>query len=421
MKTKTEKTQEYNFVPDNRSGINPKEDVQSYKIINVSANEQIHDAVFNTLKYFSINGKKLNIFKVSTLQEAKAIAKKNPEVILIFIDNAVHVNGSYHDLERFVKEELNNSICQITFKDDDTKSSILVDKGDTKNGKSNSDFEYARERLVDVMKMIMLTCDMESKIEGETIITQDGIIKVEPVEEQISSVSITRDKLYTILAHDLKAPVGNIKVMLDFLTNEPELLDKRTSKELLMSVRESAESIHELLDNFLFWTRMHKNDIYFNPVGLNLANLVRENLTLLKSTAVSKKININSSIKENITVFADNYMITTVLRNLLYNAIKFTGKQGEISISVKEHTDIVEISIKDNGIGVPKKDIDKLFRPNVYLSTKSTLNETGTGLGLILCKDFIEKNGGQITAESEEGKGSTFSFTLPKWKNSSMN
>jgi len=421
VKTKTEKTQEYNFVPDNRSGINPKEDVQSYKIINVSANEQIHDAVFNTLKYFSINGKKLNIFKVSTLQEAKAIAKKNPEVILIFIDNAVHVNGSYHDLERFVKEELNNSICQITFKDDDTKSSILVDKGDTKNGKSNSDFEYARERLVDVMKMIMLTCDMESKIEGETIITQDGIIKVEPVEEQISSVSITRDKLYTILAHDLKAPVGNIKVMLDFLTNEPELLDKRTSKELLMSVRESAESIHELLDNFLFWTRMHKNDIYFNPVGLNLANLVRENLTLLKSTAVSKKININSSIKENITVFADNYMITTVLRNLLYNAIKFTGKQGEISISVKEHTDIVEISIKDNGIGVPKKDIDKLFRPNVYLSTKSTLNETGTGLGLILCKDFIEKNGGQITAESEEGKGSTFSFTLPKWKNSSMN
>ena len=421
MKTKTEKTQEYNFVPDNRSGINPKEDVQSYKIINVSANEQIHDAVFNTLKYFSINGKKLNIFKVSTLQEAKAIAKKNPEVILIFIDNAVHVNGSYHDLERFVKEELNNSICQITFKDDDTKSSILVDKGDTKNGKINSDFEYARERLVDVMKMIMLTCDMESKIEGETIITQDGIIKVEPVEEQISSVSITRDKLYTILAHDLKAPVGNIKVMLDFLTNEPELLDKRTSKELLMSVRESAESIHELLDNFLFWTRMHKNDIYFNPVGLNLANLVRENLTLLKSTAVSKKININSSIKENITVFADNYMITTVLRNLLYNAIKFTGKQGEISISVKEHTDIVEISIKDNGIGVPKKDIDKLFRPNVYLSTKSTLNETGTGLGLILCKDFIEKNGGQITAESEEGKGSTFSFTLPKWKNPSMN
>jgi len=148
--------------------------------------------------------------------------------------------------------------------------------------------------------------------------------------------------------------------------------------------------------------------------------LVRENLTLLKSAAVRKKIKLSSNIDENTEVFADEYMITTVLRNLVYNAIKFTKRGGIISVFAKEEKKCIKIEVSDTGIGIPAQDIEKLFQPDVYFKTKGTAKESGTGLGLILCKDFIEKNGGKIKVISEEGKGSAFSFTLPKWSTISI-
>ena len=129
------------------------------------------------------------------------------------------------------------------------------------------------------------------------------------------------------MAHDLKEPVGNIKVMLDFLTNEPDLLDQKTSKELLQRVRESANNVHELLEDFLFWTRMFKQEIYFNPSCINMEQIIRENIVLLKSVASIKNIKIELQADRQVEAFADEYMITTVIRNLIYNAIKFTRQQ----------------------------------------------------------------------------------------------
>jgi signal transduction histidine kinase len=120
-------------------------------------------------------------------------------------------------------------------------------------------------------------------------------------------------------------------------------------------------------------------------------------------------------VPENTFVFADEFMITTVIRNLVYNAIKFTPNKGEIVISTHTRDDVVEVRVADNGVGIPQENLEKLFRTDIRLSTSGTDKESGSGLGLVLCKDFIEKNGGNITIETEENKGTTFIFTLPAW------
>jgi len=161
---------------------------------------------------------------------------------------------------------------------------------------------------------------------------------------------------------------------------------------------------------------MLKRDIYYNPIKLDLAELVQESIILLRSTAAAKNISISSKLPSNTWVHADEYMITTALRNLIYNAIKFTEEGGTILLTGKLLDSFLEINVTDSGIGIPMDNLEKLFQPDVYFSTKGTAKETGAGLGLILCKDFIEKNGGEISVESTKNIGSTFTITIPRAK-----
>jgi len=389
-----------------------------HNILIVSRNEQIHKSLRATLQNFFLNGKGIDIYAARDLQEAKNIASQNPDVILVVIDDNIQVNGSYQFFVNYMRKELNNQNCCITFKEDLINSSNCSEITD--QGKLDPDYEkfyYARERLIDIARTVMLTADMESTIELHQPIKANKLLDANPVQED--SGQIAKDKLYNVLAHDLKGPVGNIKVMIDFLTNEPELLDKQTSKDLLSRVKESANSIHELLEDFLFWSRMLKRDIYYNPIKLDLAELVQESITLLRSTAAAKNISISSKLPANTWVHADEYMITTALRNLIYNAIKFTDEGGTILLTGKLLDNFLEINVTDTGIGIPIDKLEKLFQPDVYFSTKGTAKETGAGLGLILCKDFIEKNGGEISVESTKNIGSTFTITIPRAKSAS--
>ncbi len=421
MKVNSEDKKENGFYenrPANeKSGCND----ECYKVLNVSANERIHEAVLDSLKYFSFNGKHIGIMKAFSLQEARMVFERHPDIVLVVIDNNVQLNGSYKAFTSYINEELNNYDCLIAFKDpmmglENNPSSMEI------NPDAQSDFSMARERLLEMIRMMMMTAELDVKTQGSLLLDQisdNTLLKVN--RSTLPSESITREKLYTILAHDIKEPIGNIKVILDFLTNEPDLLDMKTSQELLKSVKESASSIHELLDNFLFWTRMHKHEIYFNPVRINLAHLVRENITLLKGVALNKNIIIGAEVNEGLTVVADEYMMTTVLRNLIYNAIKFTSRGGGILVTAEETNGHIDLSVQDTGIGLRKTELENLFVPEVYYKSSGTAKESGTGLGLILCKDFIEKNGGKIKVESDEGFGSTFTFSLPKWNPISVN
>lgn len=399
----------------------PKSIDEGYRVLIVSANEKIHEVVFDSLKYFSLSGKQINILRAFSMQEARKVAEYNQDVVLVVIDNNVQLNGSYQAFISYLREELNNHVCQIAFKDhkmgleDPSVEKEYITEG-------QSELESARERLLEMIRMMMMTVELEITTEGNRLLDQISENTLARIQSNYKpSESITREKLYTILAHDIKEPIGNIKVILDFLTNEPDLLDMKTSQDLLNSVKESASSIHELLDNFLFWTRMHKHEIYFNPVRINLAHLVRENITLLKGVAANKNIIIGADVNETFTVIADEYMMTTVLRNLIYNAVKFTSRGGGILVMARETDGYVELVVQDTGIGLRKAELDNLFVPEVYYKSNGTSKESGTGLGLILCKDFIEKNSGKIKVESDEGFGSTFTFTLPKWNPISVN
>lgn len=392
---------------------NQKKQGNKYSIIAVSRSIQIHQALEKTLQHFSMNGKGIHIFTAFDLKDAQVLAEENPDIILVIIDNDVQVNGSYSIFVEYVRQTLGNRNCCITFKENLINSNYCEADMAQMKDEGYARFYNARNRLIDIARMVMMTTEMENKI--STGSDPDSRYDVGYRENTDEPSVFTKDKLYTVMAHELKEPVGNIKVMLEFLTNEPELLDKETSKDLLHRVRESANNIHELLEDFLFWSRMFKQEVYFNPGKVDIGQLARENLVLLKSTASAKKIQIRSTIPEQTYVFADEYMVTTVIRNLVYNAIKFTGEKGKIMISAHVRENAVEVRVRDTGIGIPGENLEKLFKADEFLSTAGTEKESGSGLGLVLCKDFIEKNGGTLSVESEEKHGSTFIFTLPVW------
>ncbi|RKZ49388.1 MAG: hypothetical protein DRR16_26330 [Candidatus Parabeggiatoa sp. nov. 3] len=184
-------------------------------------------------------------------------------------------------------------------------------------------------------------------------------------------------------------------------------------EKLLKIILQTSKTGYNLLKNLLEWSRFQTGRMVFHPEEINLKELVDANIALLNSNAVAKDIQIFSDILETTGVFADENMLNTIIRNLLSNAIKFTPEKGSIEIGCCEKEAHVEIAIKDTGVGINSQDIKKLFRMDISYSTQGTGQEKGTGLGLILCQEFVEKHGGKIWVDSELGKGSRFYITFP--------
>ena len=194
--------------------------------------------------------------------------------------------------------------------------------------------------------------------------------------------------------------------------------DVEKQKKLIKFIYQSGQNTYKLLENLLLWSRSQSGVIDFNPKIENLYLLSKETVDLLSHAVNAKTLKLTNKISENIKVKVDKEMFVTILRNILTNAIKFTPRGGSISINAHSITNdnnqsFTEISINDNGIGIPPEILNKLFSITENISVKGTENEEGTGLGLILCKEFVEKHGGKIKVESKENIGSTFSFTIP--------
>jgi signal transduction histidine kinase len=183
---------------------------------------------------------------------------------------------------------------------------------------------------------------------------------------------------------------------------------------LLKKLEEAAEGTYSLLEQLLTWSKTQRNKITFQPVELNLSEIISEIFLLLKQSAHRKQIELHSHIPEKTSIRADKHMLHTILRNLLSNAIKFSFYGGDVIVACRKKTKgFIEISVKDEGIGIPKQEIPKVLFIEEQYRQKGTDNEEGTGLGLMLCKDFVEKHGGQLLLTSDEGKGTTVTITLP--------
>jgi len=226
-----------------------------------------------------------------------------------------------------------------------------------------------------------------------------------------------KDKFFSIIAHDLRSPFNGFLGFTQILADDLQSLTMYELQKLTQSLRRSATNLFSLLSNLLEWSSMQRGLIAFSPEGYLLKPLLEESTEQLMETAKSKMISLNYQIADDLIVFADLNMFESIVRNLTSNAIKFTPKGGNIIISAKKVTDsMIEISVCDNGIGIPDEMIGDLFRLDVKTNRKGTDDEPSTGLGLILCQDFIKKNNGSISVVSKEGIGSTFSIRIPSGK-----
>lgn len=231
--------------------------------------------------------------------------------------------------------------------------------------------------------------------------------------ERLTELNTTKDKFFSIIAHDLRSPFSSVVGLSEILAERAINKDFDTVEKISHTIRSSARQALELLTNLLDWSRPQTGRIEFNQEYFQLATLINENVDLLEETANQKTIRINQEVDNKLLDFADKEMISTIVRNLLSNAIKFTNNGGQINLKTCADEKEWVLNVTDNGIGIDESSIKKLFRIDETYSTRGTQNEKGTGLGLILCKEFAEKHGGKIWVSSVAGKGITFRISIP--------
>jgi signal transduction histidine kinase len=232
--------------------------------------------------------------------------------------------------------------------------------------------------------------------------------------QMLQSINAEKDKFFSILAHDLRGPLSAFVAATQIITEEINTIGIEEIKEITGSMKTSATNIYMLLEDLLEWSRLRRGGLNFVPEKLNLRKIIEQCLELLSESAKKKKIQFELSVSNEIFVYADNHMLDATVRNLLSNAIKFTPIGGKVNITTEILNDNeVEVKISDSGIGMTEELKKKLFVMNENTSRPGTDGEPSTGLGLLLCKEFIEKNGGKIRVESDAGKGSSFYFIFP--------
>lgn len=236
------------------------------------------------------------------------------------------------------------------------------------------------------------------------------------VELELQKLNLDKDRFISILGHDLRGPVNSIVGLLDILNENFSDMSIEEIKEIIHLVSQSTMNTSKLLDDVLLWATAKSGKMEFNPSIRNFTKDCRSIIELLQFTAAAKKIKIELLCEDSLTVFADKNMLDTVLRNLISNALKFTHEGGEIKVLAKKNPETTVISIVDNGVGIDAKDISKIFNKLQLFTSIGTNEEKGSGFGLKLCQEFVEKHGGKIWVESEVGIGTTFYFSLPNMK-----
>ena len=313
---------------------------------------------------------------------------------------------------------------------------LIQEKGETyKQTISNTNIHAIIENVITERKSQIFEADVDSK-HGKTyrinttltpILDKDNkvirliaidsdVTKLKEVEEELQKLLITKDKFFSIIAHDLKNPFNSIMGLAQLLVHGYDRLSPEKVKYYHSNLYQISKNGYELLINLLEWSRSQMGTMQFKQAEINLYALTKETFSLYNGKAIQKEITLTNSAQEKSSVYADQNMLKTILRNLVSNALKFTDRGGAVEIIDRDLEGFKEITVRDTGIGIEHEDLKKLFKLDEGFTTEGTEEEMGTGLGLILCKEFVEKNGGKIWVESKVGFGSKFIFTLPTKK-----
>ncbi|NOZ47959.1 MAG: sensor histidine kinase [Chlorobi bacterium] len=344
-----------------------------------------------------------NLFALSEIEELRG----NVNSALVYFKNAIALRDSLlnkKEISRFT--EL--TIKQIQEKEENEKSllkeNIKIQKVIIREEKIIKWLLIATGLLL-LVALIFITRSRESIMKLNS--------KLRKSEKGLKQSNADKDKFFSIISHDLKSPFSAIIGFSNLLIQQVKEKNIENIEKYSNIIYNSSQKAMDLLSNLMEWSLSHTGKMNFTPEKIDINNMINENILFFTDIAKQKLITITNKANGSLFVNADNAMINTVLRNLISNAIKFTTSGGSIQISSEVKNNKVKISVSDTGVGLSKTTIEKLFKSDIQYSTFGTQNEKGTGLGLMLCKEFIEKHQGEIWASSGLAKGSVFYFTLP--------
>jgi len=365
--------------------------------------------------------------------EKLSVAVSETDNVVIILDaegNFEWVNNSFtrvygYTLDQFILERGKN-ILEGSFHPDiadilagcrDTSKTVRYE---TESLDKNGNVIWTQSTLTPVLnanqqitRFVAVDTDITAvKNAQEMVNTQKAEIELQ--RDQLEKANITKDKFFSIIAHDLKNPFHSIMGFTDLLIKNYNDFEDTKKLEFLGLINESSQYANNLLDNLLHWSRTQTERIKYTPIKFDLHSLVNEIQHMMHGNAEKKQLALLNLVPEASYVYADRNMIHTVLRNLVSNSIKFTPAEGTISVEAKHEEGFIQILVKDNGVGIPLDKQGKLFSFGEFHSTSGTAGEPGTGLGLIICFEFIKKHGSKLNLASESGKGTSFIFELSK-------
>jgi len=335
---------------------------------------------------------------------------------------ALEYSELYKALDDFLQKEKNDrNILKIQSRYTITQKQNQIDQLEL--NKIQKEFELEEERkfknflaimvvLTAIIMILIFILFISQRRSNAKLKTANEKVKTQ--NQELEDLNNTKDKFFSIISHDLKGPLNSLTSFSGLLMNHTSSLSTEEIQMLAKDLDKSLKNLFALLENLLQWSRSQTGNIEFKAEEIDLTEMLNENKKLLEKQADNKNIQIEVKNTKSVKAKAHPNSITTVIRNLLSNAIKFTEDGGQIKMGVVEEENQFVVKIADNGVGMPKEVASKIFRLDTKHSTQGTAKEKGTGLGLILCKEFVEKNGGQIWVKSEEGKGTIFSFSIPK-------
>jgi two-component system sensor histidine kinase/response regulator len=333
----------------------------------------------------------------------------------IIVDGKVRVHDGDHIFTTFGSKDFFGEYSLI---DSSVRSATVTASEKTHLLRLNqSDFLEIIEENVDVSKAILKA--LIKRLRNNNILEErltQNTIKIEKQKSELEELNATKDKFFNIIAHDLKNPFNTVIGLSELLVERYDTYDSSKIKEFISQINKFSTNAYNLLEDLLEWAKSQTGRIEIKPSKTDIFEIAVENINLFKATAQEKGVNLVFNVDIGTYAVVDKNMISTVLRNLVSNAIKFTKEGGKVVIESNKIDNFIEVSVLDTGVGIPEENKKKIFEIDNNISTLGTNDEVGTGLGLIIVREFIEKNGGSIKVDSTEGVGTKFSFTIPAFR-----
>jgi len=402
-----------------------------YKYVNLSAVNMLHDSIISGIlvNYRDIDQQKKTEQALLANEYKYRVLYENMQDTVCMLDEEgciTDINEAGIKLMGYSRQEfIGMKVSQLVHPEDREKSKKYFEELHQKGRYSR----FEGRVVAKSGKYIWVQVDSSEFVRDGTKVGSQDIVrdisdqkeveyKMRLQNKKLQELNVTKDKFFSIISHDLRSPFNSILGLTNLLDTRYDIWDDEKKKAYIKRLKNEACMTYKLLDNLLEWARIQTQRMPFNPQKYLLQELVKDEICLLEELAANKNIKVNRiTCQEEYLVHADKNMISTVFRNLFSNAVKFTPENGSINIScqkffVKNQKQYVQIAVTDSGVGITEEQLQKLFKLEGLVSTKGTAGEIGTGLGLILCKEFVDMHGGILDIKSQKGKSSTFTVSL---------